>query len=148
MEQRRALAEEKERGAISRLHGIAELTKDTRGTVITLGGGSLFAVGKATLLPAAEKRLNELAVLLSEDPTRAITVLGHTDSKGIAATNRQLSQERADALRSYLIARGVAPERVRAVGMGDSKPVADNRSAKGRAENRRIELVLEEAQAT
>jgi outer membrane protein OmpA-like peptidoglycan-associated protein len=71
-----------------------------------------------------------------------LEVSGHTDNQGSADLNRRLSTERAEAVKSYLEANGVAPERLEARGFGPDKPVADNRTAAGRSKNRRIEFRL------
>lgn len=127
---------------------LASVKQDPRGTVITLSGSVLFASGKYTLLPAARERLNQVATaLLGGDPKTTFVVEGHTDSKGKPAANQTLSQNRADAVRDYLIERGVAPERITAEGHGADDPVADNSTAEGRANNRRVEIVVRPASA-
>jgi hypothetical protein len=72
-------------------------------------------------------------------------VEGHTDDRGSDATNQQLSQKRADAVREYLESRGVPAERMRSVGRGESNPVASNDNPEGRANNRRVEIIVERA---
>ena len=74
---------------------------------------------------------------------RTILIEGHSDSKGPASLNQDLSERRATSVRGYLVSRGVPPGRVRSVGLGSSRSVADNASAEGRANNRRVEIVLE-----
>ena len=111
--------------------------------VITLSGSILFASGKSDLLPTAQMKLNEVAKALSkQDSNASIVVEGHTDSQGTAAYNQDLSQRRAQTVRDYLVSQGVAPGRVTAQGFGLTRPVADNGSAEGRANNRRVAIVV------
>lgn len=98
-----------------------------------------FASDSAELPTSARTRLNEVAAMLKNDP-RTLTIAGHTDSLGPAEPNQALSLARAEAVRAYLVEQGVAAERLKAVGMGEDHPVADNRKASGRAANRRIDI--------
>ena len=112
--------------------------------VITLSGQVLFASGQSTLLPAAIVKLNEVAeALIKGNPDANITVEGHTDSQGQRQYNMDLAQKRAEAVRDQLVARGVAADRIKAVGVGPDRPVADNKSAEGRANNRRVEIIVQ-----
>lgn len=136
--QARARAEQQAREALSE---IAKVRSDSRGVVITLTGGVLFASGKSTLFPSAREKLDQVAEALKRTEGDLI-VEGHTDSLGSTALNRRLSQARADTVRSYLIDRGVPAERIRAEGLGKSRPVASNQTSEGRANNRRVEIVV------
>ena len=112
--------------------------------VITLSGSVLFASGKWDLLPAAQVRLNDVAnALTREDPESKMIVQGHTDSQGTAAANQELSQRRAQAVRDYLVTCGIASDRISAQGFGPSQSIADNKSPEGRANNRRVEIVVQ-----
>jgi outer membrane protein OmpA-like peptidoglycan-associated protein len=143
VEQRaRAEADRKARLAMESLQRIAAIKEEARGLVITLNGAVLFVTGQSTLLPIAQDRLNEVAKAIVDQPDRAVTIEGHTDSTGGAALNRELSQHRAEAVRDYLISRGVPAEQVKAVGLGPDRPIADNKSPEGRANNRRVEIVM------
>jgi OOP family OmpA-OmpF porin len=102
--------------------------------------GVTFATGRADLTPAARAVLDRVAGSLIGNPTVIVEVAGHTDNTGRRATNLRLSQERANAVRAYLIRLGVPAEQVRARGYGPDLPVADNATAAGRAQNRRVEL--------
>ena len=125
---------------------IASVKQDTRGTVITLSGGVLFASAKYDLLPTAQVNLSQVAdALTKSEPDDKIMVAGYTDSQGGQAYNMELSQHRAEAVRSFLVSHGVAPDRVTAQGFGPSQPVADNSSPEGRADNRRVEIVVQHA---
>jgi outer membrane protein OmpA-like peptidoglycan-associated protein len=109
-------------------------------TVYTLSG-SAFASGSARLTDSARASLRRLAAVL---PARAkLRIEGHTDSQGVAAANLALSQQRAEAVRQALVEAGIAPARLKAIGLGQTVPVADNGSAEGRARNRRVELTVQ-----
>jgi len=136
---------EAEKRAMAELGKVAEVKKEERGTVITLSGSVLFQSGEADLASGAESRLSQVAeALTSRDPDSPIVVEGYTDSQGSRRVNEKLSKERAEAVRAYLISKGVAPDRIRAEGFGPERPVADNSSAEGRANNRRVEIVVGE----
>jgi len=121
---------------------LAAVKEEARGTVITLSGSVLFASNKSELLPAARKRLTQVAEALGSAEDRKVVVEGHTDSRGSDSYNMDLSQRRADAVRSYLVSQGLSADLTRAEGMGKDRPIADNTSAEGRANNRRVEIVL------
>ena len=139
----RALAEKKLVDAMKSLEEIAKVKEEQRGLVITLEGAVLFASGKTTLLPIAKDKLSKVAgVLQQQSDDKRIVVEGHTDSVGSDDANLKLSQGRADAVREYMISQGVKAERITAVGKGESTPIADNKSPEGRANNRRVEIVV------
>ena len=125
---------------------LAAVKDEPRGMVITLSGSVLFASSKAILLPEARTRLDQVAEVLLTTKERKIVVEGHTDSQGKDATNLELSQRRADAVRNYLVERGYNADLIRAQGVGETHPVADNGNPEGRANNRRVELVIEREQ--
>ena len=114
---------------------------DGRGMVITLSGSVLFRSNGAELLPAALRRLDEVASVLVAQG-QSVVVEGYTDSKGSPWSNVDLSRRRAEAVRSYLVSRGCPTDRIVARGMGPDRPVADNASGEGRANNRRVEIVI------
>jgi outer membrane protein OmpA-like peptidoglycan-associated protein len=147
-EMARKEAEAQAHEAMDKLAAAAVPVKEeARGIVITLSGSVLFASGKTTLLPAAQTKLNEVADALRSEANHKILVEGHTDSTGSDAKNQELSRRRADAVRAYLITRGVEPSQITAVGLGSSQPVADNATAEGRADNRRVEIVVQPLEA-
>lgn len=140
---RRQEAEKRAAQAAADLAKFASVKQETRGMVITLSGSVLFTSGKSELLPAAQLKLNDVAKALTEqDPDSKIVVEGYTDSQGSDATNQELSQKRAQSVRDYLVSRGIAADRVTSEGFGPGKPIADNKSAEGRANNRRVEIVV------
>lgn len=140
----RKKAEAAAAAAMASLEQIANVKEEARGTVITLSGAVLFKTGESDLLPIAERRLDAVAEALKdqEDGT-TIVVEGHTDSRGSAQMNMELSRNRAESVRSYLVGKGVEPERIKAVGKGEAQPIATNDTPEGRANNRRVEIVLQ-----
>ncbi|MDF2695526.1 MAG: outer membrane protein [Labilithrix sp.] len=142
-------AEKKHAQAMADLQKIASVKQENRGMVITLSGSVLFATNESTLLPAAVVKLNEVAdALIKGNPDSNITIEGHTDTQGARDYNMQLGQRRAEAVKAQLVSRGVASDRINAVGVGPDRPVADNKSAEGRANNRRVEIVVEGGRGT
>jgi outer membrane protein OmpA-like peptidoglycan-associated protein len=113
-----------------------------RGLVLTLGD-VLFASGNANLNSAGDPHLGRLAVFLNKYMDRTAVIEGHTDSIGGDDYNLGLSQRRADAVKSFLINQGVESGRLSAAGKGKGSPVADNSSATGRQQNRRVEVIIE-----
>jgi outer membrane protein OmpA-like peptidoglycan-associated protein len=142
--ERRKEAENRAAQAAADLAKFASVKQDpVRGMVITLSGGVLFESAKWQLLPGAEAKLNEVAdALTKQDMTSTIAVEGHTDSQGKDAANQELSQKRAESVRTYLVSRGIAADRITAGGFGASRSIADNASPEGRANNRRVEIVV------
>jgi outer membrane protein OmpA-like peptidoglycan-associated protein len=102
--------------------------------------GIQFAFDSATLEPASEPVLGELHKGLAADTRRSITIEGHTSSEGTEAYNRGLSERRAESVRADLIRRGLEATRLRAAGVGESRPMATNDDESGRAMNRRVEV--------
>ena len=104
--------------------------------------GTNFEFDKAVITPAGQQKLDAAAATLAANPTVEVSVEGHTDSVGSDVYNQGLSERRAKAAVAYLVAKGVAPARMKAVGYGESKPAASNDTAAGRASNRRVDLVV------
>jgi len=147
--QARLDAEKKAEEATANLAKIALIKQEPRGLVITLSGAVLFASGQSSLLPDARPKLDEVASALQKSEGDGFVVEGHTDSRGSESLNQELSYRRAQTVRDYLVERGVPSEKIRAVGYGKTRPVADNGSAEGRANNRRVEVVIQrKGQAT
>ncbi len=111
-----------------------------RGLVLTLGD-VLFASGTANL-NTNNNHLAKLGGFLSKYPERTTIIEGHTDSVGSDAYNQGLSQQRADAVKAYLVAQGIDPSRLTTAGKGEAIPVGDNTSATGRQLNRRVEVII------
>jgi len=111
--------------------------------VVKFDSGILFETGQASLKPAAQHDLGEFARILKEYPDTNLSIQGHTDNVGAQAFNKKLSQERADAVTSYLSEAGVGRARLVAQGLGESEAVASNATEEGRAKNRRVEIHIE-----
>jgi outer membrane protein OmpA-like peptidoglycan-associated protein len=142
-QQRREDADKRAAKAAADLAAFASVKQEPRGMVITLSGEVLFASGKSDLMSGAQAKLSEVAdALTKEDKDSKVVVEGHTDSQGGASYNQDLSQRRAQAVRDYLVTRGMASDRVTAAGFGPTRPIADNTSPEGRANNRRVEIVV------
>ena len=120
---------------------IASTKADTRGLVVTLPG-IFFDPGKTQLKPGAKKPLQRIAEQLKGDDRIRVTVEGHTDNTGNPEKNMEISEKRAEAVREYLVSLGVPADRTMATGKGDAEPVATNKTAAGRQQNRRVELVI------
>jgi outer membrane protein OmpA-like peptidoglycan-associated protein len=101
-----------------------------------------FETGKATLRPESSPELDRIAKLLKDHPTMEIAIAGHTDSVGTPATNLQLSEDRANAVETYLIGKGIAAKRLRTHGYGETQPIAPNTTENGRQQNRRVEFTI------
>ena len=145
--QARADADKRAKEAMDRLTAsVGAVKQEARGMVITLSGSVLFASNKDALLPGAQERLGHVAEALKTQDDRKIVVEGHTDSQGTAASNQGLSDRRAQSVVSYLVSRGVPADQIRAEGLGPARPVADNGSAEGRANNRRVEIIVKPAE--
>jgi OOP family OmpA-OmpF porin len=112
-----------------------------RGLVLTLGD-VLFDVDRAELKPGAELHLSRLVDFLQQHPERNVLIEGHTDSTGGVEYNLGLSRRRAEAVRSFLVGRGVSPTRIATEGYGLARPIASNDTVAGRQQNRRVDIVV------
>lgn len=150
MQSKQALleSEKKTSDALAELAAIAAVKEEKRGLVVTLSGGVLFQSAQSTLMPSAQTKLDQVAAALMDVPARNLIVEGYTDSQGTDSYNQALSQRRADAVRDYLVHKGYPSERIQSRGMGEGSPIANNASAEGRANNRRVEIVIEREFAT
>ncbi len=99
-----------------------------------------FATAKFRVLPDSFPLLNQVAQVLNDFPKMRVSIEGHTDNVGKETSNMRLSQRRAEAVRDYLVSKGVSPGRLEAIGYGPTKPIAKNKTAKGKAQNRRTEF--------
>jgi outer membrane protein OmpA-like peptidoglycan-associated protein len=122
---------------------LAELqAKETeRGMVLTLSD-VLFDTAAATLKPGATIAIDRLAKYLESSPESRLIIEGHTDSQGSEAYNEDLSRRRAEAVAEELVTRGIASDRFEVIGRGEGYPVANNGTAEGRQQNRRVEIVF------
>lgn len=136
-------AERERNDALATLRQLAAIQETERGLVVTLAGSLLFRTDEATLLPVAQQRLDQVATALRTlADGQTLVIEGHTDSVGTSDYNRRLSGARAEAVRAYLVSRGVPPDQIVAVAKGEEEPVAPNTTAEGRANNRRVEIVI------
>ncbi|MEO7037871.1 MAG: OmpA family protein [Polyangiaceae bacterium] len=139
----RKAAEARAQRAMESLNKIAQVKEEARGMVITLSGQVLFVTGKSELLPVAQDQLEQVAkALKDEGDIKPMVVEGYTDSVGSDSSNLTLSKNRAEAVRSYLVSKGIPSDKISAVGKGKADPVASNDTADGRANNRRVEIVV------
>ena len=127
---------------IANLMGCPELKKEEKRILERAMREVRFKTGSAILLPASKKVLDEIVVLVNRYPAFSLDIRGHTDSQGKASFNQVLSEKRAKSCFDYLAAKGVPPTRITHRGFGESKPIADNRTEKGRLLNRRVEFEL------
>jgi outer membrane protein OmpA-like peptidoglycan-associated protein len=118
-----------------------QLRQTESGVVVTLGD-VLFESGQTELREEAMASLVEVVDLLQSEPDKNIRIEGHTDSVGDANTNLEISQKRADAVFEALVSLGVDASRVTTQGMGEDFPIASNESEEGRAQNRRVDVIL------
>ncbi len=126
------------------IDAIPDANVERRGDALMVAfpGDMLYSSGSATLAPGGYERLRSLARTLVSYPETDVLVKGHTDSVGSEQLNQNLSEQRADNVRDFLLAEGVAAHRVRSFGFGESLPVASNATAAGRQQNRRVEIEL------
>jgi outer membrane protein OmpA-like peptidoglycan-associated protein len=125
---------------------LAATKAEQRGLVVTLPG-IFFDTGKSTLKAGAKNTLGKIAEQLKGNSDVRIAIEGHTDSVGSDEKNMQLSEKRASAVRDFLVNNGVPADRVTAAGKGEADPVASNKTAAGRLQNRRVELVITTARS-
>lgn len=121
---------------------VAETRRTEEGILVNLSSDILFDIGKASLKPEAQARLNQIGDIIAKYPEDRITVIGHTDSMGSAQYNQLLSEQRAQAVKVQLMSRGVPASSIQTLGMGESQPIASNATEAGRAQNRRVELKI------
>lgn len=142
--QARAAAETREIELREQLARIGEVTEESRGTVIVIPGSVLFTSGSSKILPTARERLTTLANSINQEMSgRSIVIEGHTDSQGSTASNQRLSEARAESVKRFLVDHGVESNRIETVGMGEEHPTADNGTSEGRANNRRVEVIIQ-----
>jgi outer membrane protein OmpA-like peptidoglycan-associated protein len=120
----------------------AEVIPAGEGIIVKFDSGLLFEFGKATLSSAAKQNIDNLAASLNKYPNTDILVVGHTDAVGSDAVNDRLSLERANSVSSYAASKGVSNGRLRTSGKGKNEPIASNDTDDGRAQNRRVEIVI------
>ncbi|ADY53453.1 OmpA/MotB domain protein [Pseudopedobacter saltans DSM 12145] len=120
----------------------AEVIPAGEGIIVKFDSGLLFDFNKATLSATAKQNIDNLAASLNKYPDTDILVVGHTDAIGTDAVNNKLSLERANSVVSYAISKGVSSGRLKSSGKGKTEPIASNDTDAGRAQNRRVEIVI------
>lgn len=120
----------------------AEVIKAGEGIIVKFDSGILFGFDKSDLMPQAKTNIQKLVTSLNENSDTDILVVGHTDNVGRSEYNLGLSDRRAASVRSYAIAQGLSASRIRTEGKGASEPIASNETEEGRAQNRRVEIVI------
>lgn len=120
----------------------AEVSREGEGILLKFDGGILFGFNSSDLTSTAQGSVDKLAQSLNEYPGTNIEIVGHTDNVGKADYNQKLSERRANAVKSFLVSKGVSGTRLHTVGKGMLEPIADNTTEAGRAQNRRVEIVI------
>jgi len=126
---------------LAQLNQVLETRDTARGLIVSMPD-VLFDTGKADLRPEARERLAKVAGILIAYPDIKVEIDGYTDSTGTAELNQRLSEERAEAVRSYMSSQGVSADKLTTHGFGEENPVASNDTSSGRQQNRRVELVV------
>src|SRR5690606_11008276 len=122
--------------------GCPEVTEEVVKKLNDYGKTIMFNSGKATFKDETIPVLEAMNAILKEYPHAKFSIEGHTDSDGSNALNQTLSENRAQAVKTWLVENGIATDRLRAVGFGETVPIASNKNAKGKAQNRRVEVKL------
>jgi outer membrane protein OmpA-like peptidoglycan-associated protein len=120
--------------------GCPEVSKDIVNQINNAAKNIVFATGSYKILPKSYKSLDVVAELMKQDESLTIDIDGYTDDAGDDASNQILSERRATSVKEYLRVKGVSPSRMASAGYGEARPVGDNKTAAGRAQNRRIEI--------
>lgn len=122
------------------LEKVAETKRTEQGLITKLKSDILFETGKSELKDQARANLQEMSTIMKKYPENVLTIKGYTDSTGSAKTNQTLSLQRAEAVKSQLVASGMPAGTITTMGMGPASPVADNSTEAGRKQNRRVEV--------
>ncbi|MEO1136395.1 MAG: OmpA family protein, partial [Pseudomonadota bacterium] len=117
--------------------------RDGDNIILNMPSDITFDVNQSDIKPGFYETLNSVAIVLNEFDRTTVSVYGHADSTGSESYNQQLSERRALSVSNYLAAQRVAPPRLRAIGFGESNPIADNSTDAGRSANRRVEIVID-----
>lgn len=119
-----------------------DATRTSDGILVNLSSDVLFELNKSDLSSAAKKELDKVIQLLKNQPQARLEVSGHTDSTGPLAFNQRLSEQRAAAVKTYLVSKGMKAQQITTYGFGPTKPIASNNTQEGRLKNRRVEIKI------
>lgn len=133
---------DKQAAEIERTVAGAEVIKTDEGIIVKFDSGILFDFDKTDLKADAKTNIAKLVENLNSNPNTDILVIGHTDNKGTDSYNQGLSERRAKSVKSYAVSQGLAGRRIKTEGKSFHEPIADNDTEAGRAENRRVEIVI------
>lgn len=133
---------DKQAAEIERTVAGAEVIKADEGIIVKFDSGILFDFDKTDVKPDARTNISNLVASLNENPDTDILVVGHTDNTGTDKYNQGLSERRAKAVRDYAVSQGLASRRIKTEGRSFHEPIAENDTENGRAQNRRVEIVI------
>jgi outer membrane protein OmpA-like peptidoglycan-associated protein len=120
----------------------AEVIREGEGIIVKFDSGILFDVDQSALKNAARANISSLSTSLKNNPQTNILIVGHTDATGTDAYNYRLSERRAASVKTYAVSQGIASSRLTTEGRGETEAIADNTSDSGKAQNRRVEIVI------
>ncbi|MEO8794572.1 MAG: OmpA family protein [Daejeonella sp.] len=120
----------------------AEVIREGEGIIVKFDSGILFDVDQSQLKTAARSNIESLATSMKNNLETNILIIGHTDNTGSDAYNERLSNRRAEAVKAYTVSQGISTGRLTTQGRGEAEPIADNTTIEGRAQNRRVEIVI------
>lgn len=120
----------------------AEVIREGEGIIVKFDSGILFDFDQSTLKPSARSNIESLTTSLKNNPETNILIVGHTDATGTDAYNYRLSERRAAAVKAYTQSQGISSSRLTTEGRGETEAIADNTTDSGRAQNRRVEIVI------
>lgn len=134
---------DKQKAELEAIEGAqVETVNEGEAIKVTFESGILYATNSSTLNAASRSSLDRFATSLQNNPDTDVRIYGHTDSSGSDAINNPLSQRRAESVYNYLLSKGISGNRMESQGFGSSQPVADNTTAAGRTQNRRVEVYI------
>jgi outer membrane protein OmpA-like peptidoglycan-associated protein len=120
----------------------AEVIREGEGIIVKFDSGILFDVDKSDLKANARTNVESLATSLKNNPETTVLIVGHTDATGTDAYNYKLSERRAAAVKTYAVSQGIPASRLTTEGRGETEPISDNTTDTGKAQNRRVEIVI------
>ena len=134
---------DKQKAELEAIEGAqVETVNEGEAIKVTFESGILYATNSSTLNAASRSSLDRFATSLQNNPDTDVRIYGHTDSSGSDAINNPLSQRRAESVYNYLLSKGISGNRIESQGFGSSQPVADNSTAAGKSQNRRVEVFI------